>query len=183
MTAALDSAREVLIESGYAAHAFDFAAHPTQPRSALAFEDETVIGFVLEYVNPADLIAYWKSDGLRVAAGQRDALVSAEQKTWNTYLVLVAGGTATFNESLAMSQIEENLEGMRKIARAGVSSVEHARQALLPLLPIRSKSTLEPVDMPLEIRTRTSELDPRIVEIFLARADEKAIVQLLEGEL
>jgi hypothetical protein len=182
MTPAIDSAKEVLAEAGYSTQVFVLESDSRVSRTALAFEDATVIGFVLQYDHSSDLISSWKRDSLRVAARQRVALTKAAQKAWNAYLILLTPGEADFGEALLMGQIEEDLEGMRKIARGRVTDAEHARQALLPLLPFKSKPTLDPIDMAFEIRTRTSELDQALVDTFLARANEGVVLQLLEDD-
>lgn len=78
--------------------------------------------------------------------------------------------------------IEEDLTGTRKIARAGIGDVEQLRTALLPLLPIQSAPSLGAVDMPAEIRLRTTELPKRAIEAYLSGAHEASVIQVLEEE-
>jgi len=116
----------------------------------------------------------------RIAIRHRDALQTARQKAWNAYLVLISRGVADFGEALALGQIEEDLEGMRKITKAGVSGAVAVRAALLPLLPFRAAPSLDPIDMRLEIQSRSTELDAEVVAAFLSGAEDGVVMQLLE---
>jgi hypothetical protein len=136
--------------------------------------------FVVVYDSVSELIASWKSDGNHIAMRYRPALQAARQKAWNAYLVLIAEEPADFGEALLLGQIEEDLEALRKITKAGVKDASAARQALLPLLPFRAAPSLDPIDMPKEIAARTTELDDSLVAAFLSSADETVVMQLLE---
>lgn len=146
----------------------------------LAFEDATVLGFVVAYDDPAQLIASWKADGNRIAMRHRDALQAARQKAWNAYLVLISRSTADFTQLLALGQIEEDLVALRKITKAGVTGAVGARMALLPLLPFQAAPSLDPIDMRKEIESRSTELDNDVIAAFLSNADEGVLMQLLE---
>ncbi|WP_145200042.1 hypothetical protein [Sphingobium sp. B2] len=181
MNETLHDCAGVLAEAGFSTR---FAEIPADDRLAtletLAFEDATILGFVVAYETPAQLVASWKIDRDRVAMRHRDALQAARQKAWNAYLVLISRGAADFAESLALGQIEEDLEAMRKITKAGVVGAGGARAALLPLLPFRAAPSLDPIDMRLEIQSRSTELDADIVAAFLSGAEEGVVMQLLE---
>lgn len=149
-------------------------------REALAFENVTVLGFVIAYGTAAELIERWKADGDSIVRLHRDVLRAARQKAWNAYLILLSEEAASFEQSLALGQIEEDLEAMRKITKAGVLGDSGARAALLPLLPFRAAPVLDPIDMREEIASRSSELNADIVQAFLSEADENIVLQLLE---
>jgi hypothetical protein len=138
---------------------------------ALAFEGATILGFVLGYEASA------------LVAENQLSLRRARDKAWNTYTVLLAAAEANYAERVALSSIEEDLTGTRKLARAGISDAERLQAALLPLLPIQNAPQLEAVDMPSEIRLRTTELPRRVVDAFLSGAQEGAVIQVLEEEL
>jgi len=146
----------------------------------LAFEDDTVLGFALAYQTVDDLIRRWKADGDRVAMKHRKSLLAARDKAWNVYLILLAQERASFGQALALGLIEEDLEAMRKITKAGIDTTEDVRTALLPLLPFRAAPVLDPIDMQFEIQTRASDVDPQALAAFLSSADEAVVMQLLE---
>ncbi len=181
MNETLQNCAEALGEAGFTTRLSEIPENAGEGTLlALAFEDATVIGFVVSYDIPAQLLARWKSDRDRIAMRHRDALQAARQKAWNAYLVLISCGAADFGESLALGQIEEDLEAMRKITKAGVVGGAGARSALLPLLPFRAAPSLDPIDMRQEIVSRSSELDADVVVAFLSGADEGVVMQLLE---
>ena len=181
MNETLQDCAGVLAEAGFSTR---LAEIPTDDGGAmleaLAFEDATVLGFVVAYDTPAQLVASWKADRDRVVMRHRDALQAARQKAWNAYLVLISRRAADFGESLTLGQIEEDLEAMRKITKAGVTGAAGARAALLPLLPFRAAPSLDPIDMRLEIELRSTELDADVVAAFLSGAEEGIVMQLLE---
>jgi len=110
----------------------------------------------------------------------RLVLRSAGDKAWNLYVVLLADEPGTFGQRIALCDIEENLVGTRKIARAGVADSDSLRNALLPLLHLQSPPKLEAVDMAGEIESRTTELPRGLMHAFLSDSSEDTLVQLLE---
>lgn len=183
MNHTIDAAREVLAGGGFAVRGISSAAdasHRTQ--GILAFEDDTVIGFVIAYETAAALLSNWRTASDVLIIEQTELLGAAGQKAWNSYLVLLAAEEASFGEALALGQVEEDLEGMRKVARAGVAGTTAARGALLSLLPFRAAPVLEPVDMPTEIRERAGDLDSEIVRAFLSHADPALVLQIIEDK-
>lgn len=181
MSDLLTDCAAVLEEAGFTINFVEIPGDGhTEQMSALAFEDATILGFVVRYASPESLLDKWKSDGNRVAMRHRDALQRARQKAWNAYLVLMTEAPATIQQSLLLGQIEEDLEAMRKIAQAGVAGPSAVRRALLPLLPFNSAPVLDPINMREEIALRSSELDRETVQAFLSDADESTLLQLLE---
>lgn len=180
MNETLKDCAGVLAEADFSTRLAEIHADDGNALETLVFEDATILGFVLVYDTPAQLVASWKADHDRVAMKYRDALQAARQKAWNAYLVLISSGTADFGESLALGQIEEDLEAMRKITKAGVTGVSGVRTALLPLLPFRAAPSLDPINMRMEIELRSTELDAEVVAAFLSGAEEGVVMQLLE---
>lgn len=180
MNELLGHAAAILAEFGFEHRHVEIPTDDGAMIEAVVFEDDTVLGFVLAYDRVQELLSSWKADGDRVAMKHRKFLQSAQQKAWNAYLVLFAREEAAFEQALALGLIEEDLEAMRKITKSGAVSATTVRNALLPLLPFRAAPVLDPIDMPAEIRARTSELDEQIVAAFLSSADEAVVLQLLE---
>ncbi len=149
---------------------------------ALAFEGVTVLGFIIAYASPAVLLEHWRANDAALISEFQLSLRRAQAKAWNAYSVFIAADPANYGEAVALNAIEEDLTGTRKVARAGIGDIEQLRTALLPFLPIQHAPSLEPVDMPAEIRLRTSELPVRAVEAFLSEAQEPLVIQVLEEE-
>jgi hypothetical protein len=134
---------------------------------ALSFESETVLGFIVAYEDCARLLERWSADMDALVSENQLALRRAHSKAWNTYTVFLAAAAADYAQKVALSKIEEDLAGTRKLARAGIVDFEDLRAALLPLLPIQNAPLLEAVDMSAEIRLRTTELPTHVVDAFL----------------
>jgi len=149
-------------------------------RKALLFEDATVVGFLIPYANPSELIDAWEKDANRAIADHQFGLRRAGQKAWNVYVVLVAVEPAHYAHTAALAAIEEDLTGTRKIARAGIADIADLRAALLPLLPLQAAPKLEAVDIANEIRQRATELPPRAIDAFLSKVEEGVVMQVLE---
>lgn len=184
MTDTLQDCADVLAEAGFSTRRTEIPADDGGRNfETLAFEDATVLGFIVAYDTPEQLIAIWRADRDRIALRHREVLQAARQKAWNAYLVLVSRGPADFAQSLMLGQIEEDLEAMRKITKAGVAVNGGARMALLPLLPFRASPSLDPIEMPAEIQSRSTELNEQVVAAFLSNADEGVVMQLLEDQV
>ena len=151
--------------------------------TVITFENDTVLGFVLLYPDAAKLIDSWKVDSAQVISKVKSALRQAGEKAWNAYLVLLADSDGDFGQNIALGNIEEDLVGTRKIARAGIEAPDELRNALMPLLSLQSAPRLGAVDMPNEIKLRTSALPPEFVEGFLSGASVSVLLQFLEGDI
>lgn len=171
----LAKSAEVLTEAG-----FNTGRLSLSERKALLFEDATVVGFLIAYGNPAELIGAWDKDANRAIADHQFGLRRAGQKAWNVYVVLIAAEAADYVHSAALAAVEEDLSGTRKIARAGVGDIADLRAALLPLLPLQAAPKLEAVDIANEIRQRATELPPRAIDAFLSKIEEAVVMHVLE---
>jgi len=149
-------------------------------REALVFEGDTALGFLFAYDTVADLMAAWPADSDAAISSYQLALRRSGPKAWNTYLILLTGERADYSKAIALGGIEEDLSGTRKVVRAGIQDTADLEAALLPLLPLQSAPRLEAVDMRKEVRQRTTELPPRVVEAFLSGAEEAVVMQVLE---
>jgi hypothetical protein len=148
----------------------------------MTFENDTVVGFVLHYADAESMLKDWRGRSTEVLTTAQFRLRRLDAKAWNAYLLLLADEPGDYGQTIAIGAIEEDLVGTRKIARAGISAVAEMRSALLALLPIQNTPKLESVDLPAEIRLRTSELPAEVVETFLSGAPESTVLQLLEAD-
>ncbi len=166
---------EVLHEAGYTSERSTIGQ-----REVLVFEGHTAIGFLFAYDTVADLVDGWLADSDRAIATYRFGLRKSGIKAWNTYLVLLTSEPTDYARMVALGAIEEDLGGTRKIVRAGIRDLTDLGAALLPLRQLLSAPRLEAVDMKIEIRERTTELPPRVVDAFLSGIDESIVLQVLE---
>lgn len=177
MTYLTEECQRLLSEAGIASTTAEIDS-----QKALVFESTTVLGFIIIYDSPSRLLHDWERHTASLIKSYRLSLRRAEQKAWNTYTIFIAQDSATESDLIALSTIEEDLSGTRKIARAGIRDVETLATTLLPLLPIQNSPRLEAVDMKEEIKLRTTELPPRAVEAFLSDATDVSILQVLEEQ-
>ncbi|WP_430418955.1 hypothetical protein [Phenylobacterium sp.] len=150
--------------------------------NSISFENDSVLGFAIFYATAKDLLEGWTTATEKIIAKHQFELRMAGAKAWNTYALLIAEQDPAGPEAIALSLVEEDLSGFRKIARAGCGSPAELNRALLPLLPLQSSPALEAVDSRLEVRLRATELAAPILEAFLSDADEQVVLQLLEQE-
>lgn len=169
--------QETLTEGGY-----DVMMSDTSGKPITLFENDSLLGFVFVFSNPSTLLEQWRETSQSVIKTKQFALRRAEQKAWNTYLVLLAETPANYGQKIKLSEIEEDLVGTRKIAAAGIANGQAIQDALLPLLPLQSAPRIDSVDMSSEIRLRTSELPVALMDAFLNESSEGTLNQLLENE-
>jgi hypothetical protein len=161
---------------------FDVSDTPVEHGQALLFENDTVLGFALLYDTAAHLISRWAANADGLIATRRFQLKAAGNKAWNTYVLFLAAEQPSSIDAVALSLIEEDLAGYRKIARAGCGNLADLNRALLPLLPVQSAPVLDAVDSKLEVRQRATEISPKLLDAFLSEADEQIVLQMLEQE-
>lgn len=175
MNAVFEWARVVLEEGG-------FCVSASESPLALTFEDASVLGFVMAYETVDELLGSYARSSQALLSRHAFALRSAGPKAWNTYLVLLAAGEASGTQQVALSAIEEDLSGTRKIARAGLVDREDVHAALLSLLSLQTAPRLGAVNMSEEIRLRTTELPTTLVNAFLSGAEDGLLMQLIDEE-
>ena len=152
-------------------------------RAGLLFEDALVLGFLFNYSTTEDLLNYWDRDSNQAIKDHQFLLRKAGQKAWNAYCVFLSSGEVGYENLAGLAAIEENLEGTRKIARSNIKTSADLRSALLPLLPLQTAPKLEAVDIMEEIRIRSTELNPRVLEAFFSKVDDSVVLQVLEEDV
>lgn len=170
-----DAVHAHLVEAAY-----DVGILSTPAGEITVFENDSVLGFVLFFEEPGELLANWRSASASVLQSAQFALRRAENKAWNTYLLFLAKNAGDYGQNINLGAIEEDLVGTRKIARAGLATPDDIRLALLPLLPVQNAPQLEAVEMAAEIRLRTTELPAELMDTFLAAGPDSTLLQLLE---
>jgi hypothetical protein len=106
--------------------------------SSIAFEDDSVFGFVAEYDSVRELRDGWKKAEQNFLALHAPSLQKAAQKAWNCYSVHITSGKGSEEEVRSLLTIEEDFGSTRKIARSGLLSRKDLSHALAPLLPLQN---------------------------------------------
>lgn len=172
----LHVARETLMQAEYSVDRIGDDARP-----ALVFEGDAYLGFVLAYPDVPTLQALRVSDANQLIARFTPELRLADEKAWNVYVVWLAQGDATEAQEAELALLEEDLAGTRKVAAGGIETASDVEAALANLLPLKTPPALNAVDVPAEIRSRTTELDPRAVQSFLSGASASQVAQALQN--
>jgi hypothetical protein len=147
-------------------------------RSGVIFENETLLGCVVCYETPTALIdGYQKAEELVLTLHSKRLRYIAD-KAWNFYSIHLSAGAASVTERAAMSKIEEDLAASRKIARAGVESIDDIKMALQPILPIAEKMDLGRIQVEDEIREAV-QLPDALKEVIFSSADIRDAVEKL----
>lgn len=152
-------------------------------RAGLLFEDALVLGFLFNYSTTDDLLKHWDRDSNQAIREYQFVLRKAGQKAWNAYCVFLSPGEVDYENLAALTAVEENLEGTRKIVRSNIKTLADLLSALLPLLPLQTAPKLEAVDITEEIRIRSTELNQRILDAFFSKVDDSIVLQVLEEDL
>src|SRR5665213_14365 len=136
-TQVLAAASEVLGASGYAEATVD-DDRVQRSHASRVFEDAYGIVAVHVFDSWQELAEQW-----HVAQGQLADLISThlrspEPKTWEGYLVLLTPGLLPAMETVALNDLRNDTNRVRKIVAAGgdLGTLGDVRGALLPLLPL-----------------------------------------------
>jgi hypothetical protein len=170
----VDLAASELASSGYA------VVPDLERASVLLFENDTALGFVIAFSRIEELKRDWQASIDSLVSRHQFALRTSGTKAWNAYCVLLCRDAASPSEKAVLQTIEEDLAGTRKIVRAGIENPHDVIQALLPLLPLQNAPELPVIDMPAEIRGRTTELPAEAIEAYFSTATEGIAAQVIE---
>jgi len=170
----ISSADAVLSSAGFSTRPID-----TVGASGLVFEDATVLGFLYAYPTVQALLDQWQIDTKQIVDREQLALRRAGTKAWNAYVVLLSAAEIAGTQAAALSAIEEDLTGTRKIVRAGIIDAIDLHAALLPLLPLQAAPLLEAVDVVGEIRLRATTIDAKALDAFFDQADDSVVLRMM----
>lgn len=172
----IDEAQIILNEAGYK------TKFSVEIKDILYFEDKSLLGFVAIYLSAQELIGKWKKQEAEFLMRHAKKLRVVPQKAWNAYSVFLAmEEIKDASLKTELLGIEEDFQGTRKIARAGLISYTDVVRALFPLLPIQNRISLGSEDLFMRLRDRV-ELPERPLLALLKGVDPKDIANiLLEG--
>jgi hypothetical protein len=144
----------------------------------VCFENQSVLGFLYIFPTASAMFENWRAVQEVVLRRFSPAIKLSGQKAWNVYSVFVTEDSAP--NTWTAERIEEDFTLTRKIAHAGVTSLDELRQALLPLLPVASRPQVEQTNFAEILRERLSEISPAAVNAFLGAAQPKDVADILE---
>ncbi|RUU15307.1 hypothetical protein EOD10_12210 [Mesorhizobium sp. M7A.T.Ca.TU.009.01.3.2] len=148
---------------------------------ALAFEDDELVGFALEYPTIQSLVSGWPSDQTILLSRFAPALRSVSNKAWSVYFVLLTSESATDAESrFLLEQIEGNLSSTRKLPISGIGTVNDLKVGLSPLLPVASGAyvSLEGFEERL-VRRLDGIIGAELRELFMSRLSSPMVAQAI----
>ena len=170
----------VLQEAGYQTWQTSF-----EGTSAIAFEDEAVMGFAFVFDDVPTMLNRWRDVETTLLTRHAQSLQKAGQKTWNVYSLFLSPDRAKDPELRQVRWIEEDLERTRKIAACGLSGREEVVTALLPLLPLQYQPLLdsEELDLTRRLQKRIAVIAPSAATAVLDESISPAtVVKILGAE-
>ncbi|MCP1913344.1 hypothetical protein J2R96_005824 [Bradyrhizobium elkanii] len=162
MTDLLSTLQLVLKDGGYQCWLM-----PVERRAGVSFEDDTLMGFGYIFDDAQSLIDRWQDQEAATLNRYAPRFRDANDKAWNIYSVFLCSGTADEEQGRLIRLIEENLDRTRKIAACGVGTVEEVVTALLPIMPIQYRPTLEQEDYAARLRRRIADFAPEAADAAL----------------
>ena len=162
MTDLLSTVQLVLKDGGYQCWLI-----PVDRRAGVAFEDDTLMGFGYIFDDPQALIERWQVQESAALNRFASRFREANEKTWNLYSVFLCATAADEEQARNLRQIEENLERTRKVAACGVGTIEEVVTALLPLMPLQYRPTLERENYADRLRRRIADFAPDAADAAL----------------
>lgn len=150
--------------------------------SIVCFEDSSLIGFACEFVSVDDLLARWEFVEDEVVRAFASEFRKAREKAWNVYTVFISSASATSHEKRKVRWVEENLRRTRKIAAVDLRSREELVRALLPVLPLQHRVSVQLEDLSERLRVRISSIAPEAGRTVFDSAVSPEEVARLLGE-
>lgn len=173
----LATTQVLLRESGYFTRLLSFEKGPL-----LCFEDDTIMGFCRVFDTPEAMLKDWKQIETALLLRYGSRFRSAGEKAWNIYCVFLSSAPANSVHAREVRWIEENLERTRKVASCNLSTREEIQRALLPLLRLQYRPTMQLDGVTDRLRRRIAMIAPNAADVSL---DENVapieVIRLLGG--
>jgi len=147
----------------------------------LYFEDDCLLGFVTVFSTVSELSAQWKEKHDAFLTKNAGRLRVSPLKAWNCYSIFLTPDDPDSFPMHAFLEIEDNLQGTRKIARYGVKTHKDIIHALYPIMPIQNRVALIPENFLDRVKERVG-LKDRTLAAFLGSASPDEIANLLMEE-
>lgn len=175
MNTLCDDARNMLESVGYATYAME----PGAPW--VYFEDECLLGFVRVYETPEEIATGWRAEQDVFLRQNASRMLRAPVKAWNAYGVFLTRAAASQEIARTLFAIEEDFQGIRKIARGGIRTREELAIVLGPLLPVQTRVSLLHTDVHSRLLDRLGP-EGSARRLLLSNARSEDIAKLLVEE-
>jgi hypothetical protein len=147
----------------------------------LYFEDSSLFGFVWVPVDIEVMIREWERGQDSFLTDHEKQLRHIKEKSWNAYTVLLCEAVPSIGQRNALSKIEENFRGSRKLVGTGLRVNSQVVQALYPLLRIQNLVVLQDTDPVARLRGRLGSLPSVVFDALLGNIPSREIVRLLRA--
>ena len=152
------------------------------PIALLSFEDDVIVGFLRAFGSAAELLAGWQSAERADLSRHATQLKAAPRKAWNIYSIFLTEAPGSSAELREIDAIEEDFAATRKIARAGISTITELERTLLPVLPLRTTTTLTGIsDHSAKLRSHLAFLPSEVANAILSGASSAEILRRAAG--
>ena len=169
----LDDVRTVL-------QADAFTTQLLQPDSSvLYFEDSTVMGHVHVLASAAEILQTWETLQDTFLQRNTSRLLVDPTKAWNLYTILLASPTPPADLDRALSSVEDDFRGTRKIARAGVLTKHDIATALSPILSLQNVSSVTLIDANTRLAERLESVSPSLPGLVTGTPIDSLVASLL----
>lgn len=138
--------------------------------SGLAFEDDTVLGFVNAFDGPLELLDQWQDVEKSFLQSNSTRFRAASEKAWNIYSVFLSSVDADVESKRKIRWIEEDLRFTRKLTGCGVTTRHELINVLLPLLGLQQKPFLQSDAFRTRLQRRLQTVAGRATDALLNEA-------------
>lgn len=111
--------------------------------SGLAFEDDSVLGFVYVFEGAIQIIDQWQEVERQFLQSNSTRFRAATEKAWNIYSVFLSADDTDTEGRRKIRWVEEDLRFTRKLTACGIQNRQDLVTALLPLLGLQKKPFLQ----------------------------------------
>jgi len=147
----------------------------------LYFEDDCLLGFVTVFLTVGELSTQWKEKHDAFLTKNAGRLRVSPLKAWNCYSIFLTPDDTDSFPMHTFLEIEDNLQGTRKIARYSVRTRKDIIHALYPIMPIQNRVALSSEKFLDRVKERV-DLKERTIAAFLGGASPDEIATLLMEE-
>jgi ABC-three component (ABC-3C) system Middle Component 1 len=157
----------------------NYSIKVSQTDQLFYFEDLSLFGFVWVAESLEEMLQDWKRKQDEFLREQDKTLRKSRDKSWNVYSVFLTSDDASKEENNQLIKIEEDFQGTRKLARAGLHSPSQVISALFPLIPIQKLVSLSEEDALFRLRSKLNFLPDEFLNAIVGSASVNDLKDIL----